>query len=56
MEKSQLLIFANIAAITYEDQKTSKTKFKTLGYTIVIFLTLKMHKHIYSKAVMAHMC
>jgi triacylglycerol lipase len=41
MEKSQLLIFANIAAITYEDQKTSKTKFKTLGYTIVDFFDIE---------------
>jgi len=41
MEKSQLLIFANIAAITYEDQTTSKTKFKTLGYTIVDFFDIE---------------
>jgi triacylglycerol lipase len=41
MEKSQLLIFANIAAITYEDQKTSNTKFKTLGYTIVDFFDIE---------------
>jgi len=41
MEKPQLLIFANIAAITYEDPKTSKTKFKTLGYTIVEFFDIE---------------
>jgi triacylglycerol lipase len=41
MEKPQLLIFANIAAITYEDPKTSKTKFKTLGYTIVEFFNIE---------------
>ena len=41
MEKSQLLIFANIAAITYEDEKASKTKFKTLGYTIVDFFDIE---------------
>ena len=41
MEKSQLLIFANISAITYEDQKTAKPKFKTLGYTIVEFFDIE---------------
>ena len=40
MEKPQLLIFANIAAITYEDPKTSKTKFKAIGYTIVEFFDI----------------
>ena len=41
MEKPQLLIFANIAAITYEDPKTARTKFKTLGYTIVEFFDIE---------------
>ena len=40
MEKSQLLIFANIAAVTYEDPKTAKAKFKTLGYTVVEFFDI----------------
>ena len=40
MEKTQLLIFANIAAITYEDPKTAKTKFKAIGYNIVEFFDI----------------
>jgi triacylglycerol lipase len=40
MEKPQLLIFANIAAITYEDPKTAKTKFTAIGYTIVEFFDI----------------
>jgi triacylglycerol lipase len=40
MEKSQLLVFANISAITYDDPKASKNKFKTLGYTIVEFFDI----------------
>ena len=40
MEKPQLLIFANIAAITYEDPKTAKTKFKAIGCTIVEFFDI----------------
>jgi triacylglycerol lipase len=41
MEKPQLLIFANIAAITYEDPKTARTKFKAIGYTIVEFFDIE---------------
>jgi triacylglycerol lipase len=41
MEKIQLLTFANIAAITYEDPKTSKTKFKSFGFTIVEFFNIE---------------
>jgi triacylglycerol lipase len=40
MEKTQLLVFANIAAITYEDPKTAKTKFKATGHTIVEFFNI----------------
>jgi triacylglycerol lipase len=40
MEKTQLLVFANIAAITYEDPKTAKTKFKAIGHTIVEFFDI----------------
>jgi len=40
MEKTQLLVFANIAAITYEDPKTAKTKFDTIGHTIVEFFDI----------------
>ena len=40
MEKTQLLVFANIAAITYEDPKTAKTKFKAIGHTIVEFFNI----------------
>ena len=40
MEKTQLLVFANISAITYEDQKTAKTKFKAIGHTIVEFFDI----------------
>ena len=40
MEKAQLLTFANIAAITYEDPKTANTKFKAIGYTIVEFFDI----------------
>ena len=40
MEKTQLLIFANIAAITYEDPKTAKTKFKAIGYNIIEFFDI----------------
>ena len=29
MEKTQLLVFANIAAITYEDPKTARTNKRT---------------------------
>ena len=41
MEKTQLLMFANIAAVTYEDPKASKSKFKALGYTIVEFFDIE---------------
>ncbi len=40
METSQLLVFANISAITYDNPKASKIKFKTLGYTIVEFFDI----------------
>jgi triacylglycerol lipase len=40
MEKAQLLVFANIAAITYEDPKTANTKFKSIGCTIVEFFDI----------------
>jgi triacylglycerol lipase len=40
MEKNKLLVFANIAAITYEDPKTAKTKFKAIGCTIVEFFNI----------------
>jgi len=40
MEKNQLLTFANISAITYDDPKISKSKFKTLGYTVVEFFDI----------------
>jgi len=40
MEKNKLLVFANISAITYEDPKTAKAKFKSLGYTIVEFFDI----------------
>lgn len=40
MEISQLLVFAHIADITYNDPKAAKTKFKALGYTIVEFFDI----------------
>jgi triacylglycerol lipase len=40
MEKSQLLVFANISAITYEDPKDSKAKFKSFGFNIVEFFNI----------------
>ena len=40
MEASQLLVFAHIAEITYEDAKAAKPKFKALGYTIVEFFDI----------------
>lgn len=40
METSQLLIFAHIASITYEDAKAAKSKFKALGYSIVEFFDI----------------
>lgn len=41
MEKSQLLTFANISAITYEDPKASKIKFKSFGFSIVEFFNIE---------------
>ena len=40
METSQLLLFANISAITYEDPKQSKSKFKSFGFDIVEFFNI----------------
>lgn len=40
MEKNKLLVFANISAITYDEPKASKSKFKALGYTIVEFFDI----------------
>jgi triacylglycerol lipase len=40
METSQLLVFAQIAEITYSNPKDSKNKFKELGYTIVEFFDI----------------
>lgn len=40
MEKSQLLTFANISAITYDDPKDSKAKFKSFGFNIVEFFNI----------------
>jgi len=37
MNTEQLLEFAKISAITYDNPKDSKSKFKALGYTIVEF-------------------
>lgn len=37
MKTTEILLFAKLAETTYEDPKTSKAKFKTLGYTIVEF-------------------
>jgi len=41
MTPEQLLTFANISAITYEDPKDSKTKFKSFGFTIVEFFNIE---------------
>lgn len=41
METSQLLLFANISAITYEDPKQSKSKFKSFGFDIVEFFNIE---------------
>ena len=40
METSQLLAFAHVANITYDDPKASKIKFKTIGYSIVEFFDI----------------
>ena len=41
METVQLLVFANISAITYESPKAAKIKFKTFGYSIVEFFDIE---------------
>jgi triacylglycerol lipase len=41
MTPEQLLTFANISAITYEDPKESKNKFKSFGFTIVEFFNIE---------------
>lgn len=41
MTPEQLLTFANISAITYEDPKESKNKFKSFGFTIVEFFNVE---------------
>ena len=40
MEINQLLMFANISAITYDNQKDSKNKFKSFGFNIVEFFDI----------------
>ena len=40
MKTELLLEFANIAQITYDNPKTSKAKFKALGYTIIQFFDI----------------
>lgn len=40
METSQLLTFAHIASITYEDPKAAKLKFKSFGFSIVEFFDI----------------
>jgi triacylglycerol lipase len=41
METSQLLTFAHIASITYDDPKASKIKFKSFGFSIVEFFDIE---------------
>jgi triacylglycerol lipase len=41
METNQLLVFANISTITYEDPKQAKSKFKSFGFDIVEFFNIK---------------
>ena len=41
MEASELLVFAHLANITYDDPKAAKVKFKTLGYSIVEFFNIE---------------
>ena len=41
MTPEQLLTFANISAITYDDPKESKNKFKSFGFTIVEFFNIE---------------
>jgi len=40
METTQLLTFAHIASITYEDAKAAKPKFKSFGFSIVEFFDI----------------
>lgn len=40
MERNQLLVFAKISEITYENPKTSRKKFKDQGYDIVEFFDI----------------
>jgi triacylglycerol lipase len=40
METSQLLLFANLSTITYEDPKQSKPKFKSFGFNVVEFFDI----------------
>ena len=40
MEINQLLMFANISAITYDNPKDSKNKFKSFGFDIVEFFDI----------------
>ena len=41
MEINQLIMFANISAITYDNPKDSKTKFKSFGFNGVEFFDLE---------------
>ena len=41
MEINQLLMFANISAITYDNPKDSKNKFKSFGFNIVEFFDIE---------------
>ena len=40
MERTQLHLFANISAITYDNPKESKNKFKSFGFTVVEFFDI----------------
>ena len=40
MERAQLQLFANISAITYDNPKESKNKFKSFGFTVVEFFDI----------------
>jgi len=41
MELNQLIMFANISAITYDNPKDSKNKFKSFGFNIVEFFDIE---------------
>ena len=41
MEINQLIMFANISAITYDNPKDSKAKFKSFGFNIVDFFDIE---------------